>query len=114
MISDGEKREILRKYRLAEGAKQQKEQILIESQLHGCDIEEIKKILMEQGAELPMERRRNVKVKAEKEIKTNQTEGKTIPDAVKECLFRRMEKLTDQIDEKTKEISEIKKFLNDK
>lgn len=86
-------------------AKNKQEQIKILSELNLCSREEIIKILIEQGipeAEIP-------KARARKKQPANKKPN--VPQSVKNAIAERIVKLTEEAEEKEREVKELRTFL---
>lgn len=104
-------------------AKFKKQQIEILADQNSCTKEEIMKILVENGIELPTETKKKPSAKAkeekaeeitQKEEKTQdeaQTKPQSMPEAVAGVLIARLEQLEMEIAAKEKEYKEIAAFL---
>lgn len=96
------KTEILRSYRQApDNAKSKKNQIKVLAELNGCSVEQIVSILEDSGEVVP-------EGMSEKANKCNKT---IVPDAVKLCVHKRMEDISDEMDRLTKEMNVLKRFM---
>lgn len=96
------KTEILRSYRQApDNVKSKRNQIQILAELNGCDAEHIINILEDNGEVVPVD-------KEEWEVKKKKT---VIPEAVKLCVHKRMEDISDEMDRLTKEMNVLKRFM---
>lgn len=96
------KTEILRSYRQApDNVKSKRNQIQILAELNGCDTEHIINILEDNGEVVP-------EGMSEKAKKCNKT---VVPDAVKLCVHKRMEDISDEMDRLTKEMNVLKRFM---
>lgn len=96
------KTEILRSYRQTpDNAKSKKNQIKVLAELNGCSVEQIVSILEDNGEAVPVDM-------GSKEEKKKET---VIPEAVKLCVHKRMEDISDEMDRLTKEMNVLKKFM---
>lgn len=96
------KTEILRSYRQApDNVKSKRNQIQILAELNGCDAEHIINILEDSGEAVPEDM-------SEKAKKCNKM---VVPDAVKLCVHKRMEDISDEMDRLTKEMNVLKRFM---
>lgn len=104
------KTEILRSYRQApDNVKSKRNQIQILAELNGCDAEHIINILEDNGEVVPVDKEEVVPVdKEEWEVKKKKT---VIPEAVKLCVHKRMEDISDEMDRLTKEMNVLKRFM---
>ena len=94
--------EIIRSYRQApDNVKSKRNQIQILAELNGCDAEHIINILEDNGEAVPVDM-------GNKEEKKKET---VIPEAVKLCVHKRMEDISDEMDRLTKEMNVLKRFM---
>ena len=108
MMKEGE---ICKEYR---EAKNRKNQIAILADLNCCEVEEIIKILLDNGMELPPNMPKMQEQKAVKEEKPKEEppeKAQNMPDAVMRVIFARMDVLDAEIATREKEYKELAAFV---